>query len=281
MYSLARGHLAKDPSPPGQGAGIDRCGFRPSGEIVFQCERDSSPLVPIDSRSRSAKRRDASLLARRSDPGSCTGVSRATEGRASPQPGPERGSGTSPPPGRTAGGERTETGRGLKLPTRARPGSRQDPRSQVAPAPGQGDVPRAPERPREGRLRGEEATEPTREFQTTGLGSGVGTASGWRWRGGEEAEGGKTRLDPRPPRTFFPSRLPFPGFTGAEQWVGRGNPKLQADAGARGSSGVQAGVGRTRKRALPGEGNGHPLQYSGLENSKDCIVRGVAKSRTH
>ena len=30
----------------------------------------------------------------------------------------------------------------------------------------------------------------------------------------------------------------------------------------------------------PGEGNGYPLQYSGLENSMDCIIRGVAKSQT-
>ena len=30
----------------------------------------------------------------------------------------------------------------------------------------------------------------------------------------------------------------------------------------------------------PREGNGHPLQYSGLENSTDCIVHGVAKSQT-
>ena len=29
-----------------------------------------------------------------------------------------------------------------------------------------------------------------------------------------------------------------------------------------------------------GEGKGYPLQYSGLENSMDCIVYGVAKSRT-
>ena len=29
-----------------------------------------------------------------------------------------------------------------------------------------------------------------------------------------------------------------------------------------------------------GGGNGYPLQYSGLENSMDCIVHGVAKSRT-
>ena len=30
----------------------------------------------------------------------------------------------------------------------------------------------------------------------------------------------------------------------------------------------------------PGKGKGYPLQYSGLENSLDCIVHGVAKSRT-
>ena len=30
----------------------------------------------------------------------------------------------------------------------------------------------------------------------------------------------------------------------------------------------------------PGEGIGYPLQFSGLENSMDCIVHGVVKSRT-
>ena len=35
------------------------------------------------------------------------------------------------------------------------------------------------------------------------------------------------------------------------------------------------GLGRS-----PREGKGYPLQYSGLENSMDCIVRGVTKSRT-
>ena len=35
------------------------------------------------------------------------------------------------------------------------------------------------------------------------------------------------------------------------------------------------GLGRS-----PGEGIGYPLQYSVLENSVDCIVHGVAKSRT-
>ena len=39
-----------------------------------------------------------------------------------------------------------------------------------------------------------------------------------------------------------------------------------------GDSGSIPGLGRS-----PGEGNGYPLQYSGLENSKDCTV---AKSRT-
>ena len=35
------------------------------------------------------------------------------------------------------------------------------------------------------------------------------------------------------------------------------------------------GLGRS-----PGEGKGYPLQCSGLEKSTDCIVHGVAKSRT-
>ena len=30
----------------------------------------------------------------------------------------------------------------------------------------------------------------------------------------------------------------------------------------------------------PGEENSYPLQYSGLENSKDCIVHEVTKSQT-
>ena len=30
----------------------------------------------------------------------------------------------------------------------------------------------------------------------------------------------------------------------------------------------------------PGEGKGYPLQHSGLENYKDCIVHEIAKSRT-
>ena len=30
----------------------------------------------------------------------------------------------------------------------------------------------------------------------------------------------------------------------------------------------------------PGEGKAYPLQYSGLENSMDCIVHGITKSWT-
>ena len=43
----------------------------------------------------------------------------------------------------------------------------------------------------------------------------------------------------------------------------------------KGDLGSIPGVGRS-----PGEGNGYPLQYSGLENSMDYIVHGVAKSQT-
>ena len=35
-----------------------------------------------------------------------------------------------------------------------------------------------------------------------------------------------------------------------------------------------------RLERSPGEGNHYPLQYSGLENSMDCIVHGVARSWT-
>ena len=42
-----------------------------------------------------------------------------------------------------------------------------------------------------------------------------------------------------------------------------------------GDLGSTPGLGRS-----PGDGTGYPLQYSGLENSMDCIVDGVAKSQT-
>ena len=40
-----------------------------------------------------------------------------------------------------------------------------------------------------------------------------------------------------------------------------------------GDLGLICGLGRS-----PGEGNGYSLQYSGLENSMDCIVHRVTKS---
>ena len=42
-----------------------------------------------------------------------------------------------------------------------------------------------------------------------------------------------------------------------------------------GDLGSVTGLGRS-----PGEGKGYPLQYSGLENSMDCTVHWVTKSRT-
>ena len=42
-----------------------------------------------------------------------------------------------------------------------------------------------------------------------------------------------------------------------------------------GDQGPIPGLGRP-----PGEGKGYPLQYSGLENSMNSIVHGVAKSQT-
>ena len=42
-----------------------------------------------------------------------------------------------------------------------------------------------------------------------------------------------------------------------------------------GDLGSIPGLGRS-----PGEGKGYPFQYSGLENSMDCIVHGVEKGQT-
>ena len=42
-----------------------------------------------------------------------------------------------------------------------------------------------------------------------------------------------------------------------------------------GNPGSIPGLGK-----CPGEGNGYPLQYSGLENSTDCTAHGVAESQT-
>ena len=64
-------------------------------------------------------------------------------------------------------------------------------------------------------------------------------------------------------QTFYP-HLGFPG--------GSAGKESACNVGGLGSI---PGLGRS-----PGEGKGYPLQYSGLENSTDYTVHGVAKSRT-
>ena len=59
----------------------------------------------------------------------------------------------------------------------------------------------------------------------------------------------------------------FLGFSG-----GSDSKESVCNAGDLGSI---PGLGR-----CPGEGKGHPLQYSGLENSMDCIVHGITKNQT-
>ena len=57
-----------------------------------------------------------------------------------------------------------------------------------------------------------------------------------------------------------------------------GFPDSSAGKESACSAGDQGSIPRLGRS--PGEGKGYPLQYSGLENSMDCIVHGVAKSRT-
>ena len=65
-------------------------------------------------------------------------------------------------------------------------------------------------------------------------------------------------------------RPPTPVFLGL--LGGSAGRESACNAGDLGSI---PGLGR-----CPGEGKGHPLQYSGLEKSMDCIVHGVTKSQT-
>ena len=65
-------------------------------------------------------------------------------------------------------------------------------------------------------------------------------------------------------------RLPTPVFLGFPG--GSAGKEYACTAGDLGSI---PGLGRS-----PGEGKDYPVQYSGLENSTDCIVHGVAKSWT-
>ena len=61
-----------------------------------------------------------------------------------------------------------------------------------------------------------------------------------------------------------PVFLDFPGYSAGKE-----------SACSVGDRGLIPGLGRS-----PGEGKGYPLQYSGLENSMECIVVWVAKIQT-
>ena len=60
------------------------------------------------------------------------------------------------------------------------------------------------------------------------------------------------------------------------RWASPGGSAGKESACSMGDLGSIPGLGRS-----PGEGKGYPLQYSGLENSMDCIVHGTPKSRAH
>ena len=68
-------------------------------------------------------------------------------------------------------------------------------------------------------------------------------------------------------KAFSPLRLVSMGFP-----CGSAGKESACNVGGLG---LIPGLGRST-----GEGKGYPLQYSGLENSMDCIVHGIAKSRT-
>ena len=75
------------------------------------------------------------------------------------------------------------------------------------------------------------------------------------------------RVSPSPPFQTKTKGSALVGFS-----CGSAGEEFTCNVGDLGSI---PGLGRP-----PGEEKGHPLQYSGLENSRDCVVHGVAKSRT-
>ena len=81
----------------------------------------------------------------------------------------------------------------------------------------------------------------------------------WATREAQELEGSLTLLQ----WIFLTQEL---------NWCGSVGKESACNAGHLGSI---PGLERS-----PGEGKGYPLQYSGLENSMDCIVHGVSKSWT-
>ena len=78
--------------------------------------------------------------------------------------------------------------------------------------------------------------------------------------GGNDSESCSVMSNSLPPRGLYSS------WNSPEYW------RFACNVGNLGSV---PGLGRSS-----GEGKGYPLQYSGLENSMDCTVYGVAKSQT-
>ena len=68
-------------------------------------------------------------------------------------------------------------------------------------------------------------------------------------------------------------RLPF--VVEKERCISPGDTTGKESTCNVGDLGLIPGLGRS-----PGEGNRNPLQYSGLENSVDYVVHGIAKSQT-
>ena len=79
------------------------------------------------------------------------------------------------------------------------------------------------------------------------------------------------RRETLPTLVFWPGE--FHGLYGPG--VANGGSDSKESACSVGDLGLIPGLGRS-----PGEGKGYTPQYSGLENSMDCIVHGVTKSRT-
>ena len=73
----------------------------------------------------------------------------------------------------------------------------------------------------------------------------------------------------RSPGEGIRNRLPTPVYLGFP--CGSAGKESTCNAG---DLGLIPGLGKS-----PGEGKGYPLQYSGLENSMDCMVHGVTKSQ--
>ena len=72
------------------------------------------------------------------------------------------------------------------------------------------------------------------------------------------------------------AKVPYFEVALSDLWRGFPDSSVGKESACNaGNLGSIPGLGRS-----PGEGKGYPLQYSGLENSMDCIVYGVALSQT-